>query len=778
MRFVITVVVLVGVATSAMGLEAGAAKTNITPPLGTPLCGKLERLGRGAVSIHDPVWVRCLYLSDGNTSLFLLSADLCAITPDLRERVLERAPRKVPPENIILTATHTFNGPGGMSRPLAMRALSGRFVPELLETTATRFAEAMQAAYDARTRAAIGYATAQQEDLSVNRREAAGPTDPQLGVVRVEDSDGNPIAILTNLAAHPDLVGDDEWLSISADYPGYYCNELESLAGGGCVALFLNGAVSNQARANPAGKTGWDRVESAGRVLAERAAEIAKAITCGSPSLHVGYAEPLLPATVAPNLLPSRTILHTLEIDDLLLTFYPGEPCAELALSMRDYALARGYVAHFTVGLADDYQFHFVPRSYYDKPYFESALSFYGPGIGPWFESQFGALMTRGEPSQADPAPRPGVAEPFGSGRQLRLSGTPYEVGYQRGVLCRDVLHEVYETRIVTPCRDRVLVPDAEPWTFAPGFVDLSVLAVPRLAVGARPMLAGLDPALREELEGLAAGAQLPFDACWLVQCAPVLLAHTPVADLYRSPFCTMFAVVGDRAGADDVRVARNFDWPHDEPFLLSQIAFSSGRRMIEIGLPWMIGGYTGMNDAGLVVCAERVENAGNPSLDGLPLHLVLRSALQNTEGLAGAVERLTAASHLRGYRVLVADAAAADGRLIEYGDGGPGVREHAEGLLLGVDPGEPTSNDQAAQLRYRRVRALLEEQRIVTLTKLQSVLRDQETGRSGQECILNETTRYSIVFEPKRQTVHIAFPRDNGGSGEYLSVDLREPVS
>ena len=772
MRFVITVIVLVGMATSAMGLEAGAAKGNITPPLGTPLCGKLDRLGRGAVRVHDPVWVRCLYLSDGDTSLFLLSADLCAITPELRERVLERAPRNVPPEHIILTATHTFNGPGGLSRPLALRALSGRFIPELLETTATRFAEAMQAAYDARTRAAIGYATAKQDDLSVNRSEEGGPTDPQLGVIRVEDSDGNPIAILTNFAAQPDLVGDDEWLSISADYPGYYCNELESLAGGGCVALFLNGAAGNQAFANPEGKAGWDRVESAGRLLAERAAEMAGAITCGSPSLHVGYAEPALPATVAHALVPSQTILQSLEVDNLLLTFYPGEPAAELALSLREYALARGYETQFTVAPANGYQFHFVPRACYDKPYFESALTFYGPGIGPWFENQFGALMTRGDQPEPPPVPEPGLAEPFGTGRRLHLSGSPYEVGYQRGVLCRESFQEAYEMRIVTPCRDRVLVPDAEPWTFAPGFVDLSVLAVPRLAAGARPMLAGVAPALREELEGLADGAQLPFDACWLVQCAPTLLAHTPVADLYRSPFCTMFAVVGDRAGADDVRVARNFDWPQDEPFMVSRIAFASGRRLIEIGEPWMLGGYTGMNDAGLVVCAERMEGAVDASLEGLPLHLVLRSALQNAEDLAGAVNVLKAASHLRGYRVLVAGSADADGRVIDYGDGGPVAREPVEGLLLG---GEPGSEDQPAAVRYRRVRALLEEQRIVTVTKLQFVLHDQETGRSGQERIFNERTRYSIVFEPKKQTVHIAFPDDEGGPGEYRSLDLHE---
>ena len=44
------------------------------------------------------------------------------------------------------------------------------------------------------------------------------------------------------------------------------------------------------------------------------------------------------------------------------LTFIPGEPCVEIALELRNRALARGYKAQFTVGLANDYVMYFTPK--------------------------------------------------------------------------------------------------------------------------------------------------------------------------------------------------------------------------------------------------------------------------------------------------------------------------------------------------------------------------------------------------------------------------------
>ncbi|MBN2309347.1 MAG: neutral/alkaline non-lysosomal ceramidase N-terminal domain-containing protein [Candidatus Hydrogenedentes bacterium] len=763
----------------AHALEAGAAKVEITPPLGTPLNGYYDRLGRGATAVHDPVWVRCLYLNDGDTGLFLVSADLCAINKELRARVLELAPKEVPPEHIILTATHTHSAQGGMIRGVLFRSVSGRFMPDVLEQTAGRFAEAMRAAYQARKRAAIGFATAAQEGLSVNRRDKDGPVDSQVGVIRVEDSDGNPIAIVANFAAHPTSVGGADQFSISADYPGFYYAELEQRAGDGCVAMFMNGAEGNQTCANPEGKSGWGKTESVGRLLAQLVMKTADTISCGDAKLAIGYATPELPPTIAPDLFSSTTVIQTLEIDDLLLTFYPGEPCVELALRMRERALARGYAAQFSVGLANDYLLYFAPAESYSHLCYETAMSFFGPRIEEWLSRQFSLLMTRGE-SEPEPEPAaPAGAEALGGAQYLTLTGSPYGIGFQRAAAFREAIAAAYQERIVAPCDSGLLIPEEGLWQFAPPFINLTTFALPRLGIGARPMLAGLSDGVLRELDGMAGGAGMPFDALWLVQIAPTIHAHADVAELYRAPFCTMFAVVGSRAGADDVLVGRNLDWAEPEPPVVIKERPESGCAFVQVGFPWNAGVFTGMNDAGIVVCAERVPARGEPSVDGPPVEFVLRDVLAGADNLESAMARLDQ-PHLRGYHVLVAERSSATARVIEFGETAV-VRAPEEGILLGIEP-EAGDIDAEARARYTRLRGLLSEERIVAVPEIQVFLADSAPPEADpaappleQGAIFNPLTRHCVVFEPKPGRMHVAVPGDDGALGEYAAITLGE---
>ena len=70
-----------------------------------------------------------------------------------------------------------------------------------------------------------------------------GFSDHEVGVIRVDDDGGKPIATLVNFAAHPTILAWDNRL-ISTDYPGTVRRTVESLTGGFC--LFLQGAAGNQ----------------------------------------------------------------------------------------------------------------------------------------------------------------------------------------------------------------------------------------------------------------------------------------------------------------------------------------------------------------------------------------------------------------------------------------------------------------------------------------------------------------------------------------------------
>ncbi len=756
----------------AHALIAGAAKVEITPSSGVPLNGYGNRQGRGAVETHDPLWARALYLEDADTRVFLVTADLCVINRELRERVLALAPALVPPENIILTATHTHNGHGGMMKPLVARAISGRFMPDVLKETAERFADVMQEAYNAKERATVAFGTANQQVLSVNRRDPGGLFDSQIGVIRVDDSDGNPIAILSNFAAHPTTIGEEYSLAFSADYPGYYYEALEALTAPGCVAMFLNGAEGNQACGNPEDNAGWDRTESIGRLLAIRTKEVSNRLVGESLSIYVASSTPQLPATLANSFLPGETFLQTLEIGDLLLTFFPGEPVVEIGIEMRRQALARGYAAQFTVGLANDHLGYFVTRDLYGSGSYESNMSFYGPTMEDWFYREFTALQTRAPAPPETAAAIPAETQPFAGGTRVDLSGSFEEMGRRRALAFEDQIRTAYEERVFLPVDDGALTPDSGLFSLAPSFIDKTPLALPSLGISTRPLLAGLGPSLIGEIAGMAHALNMPFDALWMLQNAPTYLVPDYRDALFAAPFCTMVAATGDRAGADDLLVAQNFDWPLEEEPVVFVVRPPEGRSYIHVGFPWNAGVFTGMNDAGIVLCVE--SSGGEPRSDRSvpPIEFVLREALLTAGTFEEAVQAIRKHKSLSGYHVLVADPKGARAAVLELG-GEIRIREPKEGLLFGSLPDTP-GLDSSIATRYRRARDLSLDERILAVSELQSLLGDREPGQSAQSRIFNESTRNAVVFEPGARRMHIAFPKPDGGLGAFETISLR----
>ncbi|MBI2422319.1 MAG: neutral/alkaline non-lysosomal ceramidase N-terminal domain-containing protein [Candidatus Hydrogenedentes bacterium] len=759
----------------AVSLEAGSAKVEITPQPGVPLNGFGDRMGRSATAMHDTLWARALYLSDGETALFLVNTDLCLINAALRTRVLELAPDVVPPEHIILTATHTHNGPGGMEERVPFRLVSGRFVPELLEETASKIAAAMLQAYEARQRATVGYGTAKQNALTKNRAVNGGPIDEQIGVIRVDDADGLSIAILANLAAHPTSAPESHHYAFSADFPGFYYAALETLTNPKCVAMFLNGAEGNQTIAAPEGKEGWARTQSVGELLAGRVKEAANKIVGREVKLRVAYAAPELPLSIAEPLMPRTTVLQVLEIDDLAISFFPGEPCVELGLRLRQQALAAGYGAHFSVGLANDYLGYFVPREQYGAFRYENAASFYGPGIEDWFYEHFASLQSQSGPVGSDESGALAPQKEAGGFTVMELGEDPFGRGLARGKQHAQDIRTRYERHVLTPLREMAWGPHAGAWQFWPPFMDRSSISLPALAISTRARLAGLPVELIREVEGLSQGAGLPFDAVWLLNNADEIRVQSGTDALFNTPLCTMFAVRGAKAGADGIVLGRNLDWSDDEVPVITRYRAASGKGIIQVGFTWNSGILTGMNSDGVAVSLARVAAEGVPDWKDPPASLVVRTVLENAATLAEAVSQLTQASAPVGYRVLVAGPTETgfDAALVAWSSNGPVLRAGEEELLLAELPEDSTITPEARQ-RYLEVRRTLTEERIVGIAEVEQVLTTGSAATSGQEEIYNTQTQHSVVFLPAKKQLRVRAPESSGGFVE-LDVELKD---
>ena len=767
-RFFLAAALLM-VAPYARAFEAGAAKVEITPPVGTPMNGYGARQARASVGVHDPLWSRCLYLDDGQTDVYIINTDLVFINPELRARVLELAPDGVVRDRIILTATHTHYAQGAMNKKQPLRFVAGGFNAEVLEQTAAAIAKSMDEARKAKQRAAIGYGTISQTDLTSNRREKGGPIDEQIGVILIENADGAPISVVANMAAHPTSVPDEFMYHMSADFPGYYYLEMEALAAG-CVPLFLNGAQGNQTIASPDGTSGWERTERVGRLLAQRVHEATGKIECREEALVVGYAEPVLPLTVAEYLQPERTILHTLEIGNLLMCFFPGEPCVELGIEMRRRALATGYAAQFSVGLSNDYLNYFVPVEMYDDLIYENAMNFFGPNISTFFYHEFETLMTRKPQPDPSPEPEPVQIDDVPGGRKLTLNGAAYDRGYQRGKASADELAARYKQQIVAEMLPGKLLPGEGAWGMMPAFIDPTPLALPVLAIGARTRLAGAATWQRQYVAGMADGAAVPFDALWLLQAAPVLPLYPDKSILYNAPLCTVFAFVGE-AAAGGLLVGRNLDWAAPEAATLIEESGPDTFRSLQVGFDWNTGVFTGMNEHGVVVALQRLPGAPPNPWNETPLEVHLQRVLGEAQDLPAAIAILQAARATSG--VVMAAGPTEKGyqaAVFRYA-GEPRFSLTEKGFVPAIK-GDEADVDPATLARYARLSELATPIERALPGDVAGLLSD--TQGEGDARILNDNTAHSVVFDPASLSAHVALRDESGAMLKHTVYTLR----
>jgi neutral ceramidase len=247
-------------------MKVGAAKVDITPPLGMQLEGFEVRVD-GASGIHDPLHARALVAegADG-TTVALVVADLIQIDARLQGLVADEVREKteIPRERLQLAGTHTHSGPRLLEPSEAER------------TIGHAIAGAVARAWEDRREAVAAVGIGRVEGIGANRRPNGGPVDDRVTVTRFDGVDGRPIATHASYGCHPTTLGPNNLL-YSADFPGVLCRLVDESVGG--VTIFSTGP---QGDVNPGGYSPegsmvgvvvpWRTFESAeryGRILAD-----------------------------------------------------------------------------------------------------------------------------------------------------------------------------------------------------------------------------------------------------------------------------------------------------------------------------------------------------------------------------------------------------------------------------------------------------------------------------------------------------------------------------
>jgi hypothetical protein len=253
--------------------RAGAYAIDVTPPKFPVIVNGmfLERIAQKAV---DRIYARCLVMDDGGTKVAIVVVDSCMMPRDLLDRAKELASARIgiPPDRMLISATHTH------SAPAAMGCLGTDADSEYVRFLPGRLAEGIEKAAQALVPARAGWSVIDDFAHTHCRRwilrpdkmrsdpfgaltvranmhpgyqnpdaiGPSGPVDPALSLVSIQSADGKPLALLANYSMH--YFGSP---IVSSDYYGVFAARLAERIGAGSgngpfVAMMSQGTSGDQ----------------------------------------------------------------------------------------------------------------------------------------------------------------------------------------------------------------------------------------------------------------------------------------------------------------------------------------------------------------------------------------------------------------------------------------------------------------------------------------------------------------------------------------------------
>ena len=261
-KLLVSVFLLAIVGTSfsshAAQFRASVVKIDITPDKPQWLLGYDPRQSTG---VHDHLYHRIVAMDDGKTQFFLISSDICLYSPSVYDEIVSalEAQMGIKPLQVWWTTSHTHSAPEVGAPGLGGAFLGNRYNHDhnteytawVKKSLIEGIKEAQEKLEPARLGVGWGMAMA-----NINRRardlegpaflglNPDGPADRQIGLIRLEKSDGKLLALIANYAMHGTVLGPQNLL-LSGDAPGIVADYVEQKLG--APMLYINGAAGNLA---------------------------------------------------------------------------------------------------------------------------------------------------------------------------------------------------------------------------------------------------------------------------------------------------------------------------------------------------------------------------------------------------------------------------------------------------------------------------------------------------------------------------------------------------
>lgn len=224
-------------------LSVGFSKSNISPPIGAPLAGFAAREGF-CEGIHDELYARSMVLESGAAAIAFVSLDVLALPSGFVNLVREKieASTGIKRDLVVIASTHTHAG------PVTVKTFfnpSDSLDQGFMDHIASAIVSSVESAWSRRQPARVGVGSGRVEGIGVNRRTAdKTPVDEEIGIIKVDDMEGRPRAVLINYSCHPTVLGSDNLLA-TGDFPFFAIDTIEKELGHDAFAMFVNGTQGN-----------------------------------------------------------------------------------------------------------------------------------------------------------------------------------------------------------------------------------------------------------------------------------------------------------------------------------------------------------------------------------------------------------------------------------------------------------------------------------------------------------------------------------------------------
>jgi hypothetical protein len=253
---------------------AGAHTVDITPPIGLPMWGYGARHDKPAEGVLDPLEANAMVIAVGEDKLAFVGLDMGR--PPMRQsyqRIKEEVQKQAGVDHLFIVGSHTHHGTcielEGI--PSKENSYQRKFEDGIIEAIVQAEKKKVPAKW------AVGRVQTVNRNRNRHTKYEPKPVDRELGIIRVDDLQGNVIAHAVNFAAHPTSI-DAEIMLYSPDYPGTLKKEVSEKMGGVC--LFLQGAAGDMST----DRTGTADYKDYGRAMGDEVVKLSKTLETKVPA--------------------------------------------------------------------------------------------------------------------------------------------------------------------------------------------------------------------------------------------------------------------------------------------------------------------------------------------------------------------------------------------------------------------------------------------------------------------------------------------------------------